>query len=612
MINDFTGGGQIFLHKVRMFFQVFGRSFKAALLASIIIVGLISYKQINVFDLKAAMTYQKAIFANYIDTVTRIFRQSSITSLDCYYTKIDAYDRKGLHTKDASPLKILKSNWFKKNYFEVLDFIKIRLMIAAGLTATLFVIIYIIWSKFGKAAKAKKHLSGHTIKNAHQVAHYLKTRKLASHFELAGLPLVKNTETKHILITGSTGSGKTNCLHTFLPQIREQKQPAIVIDTEGEMIARYYRPGHDIILNPFDSRSHNWDLWDEIDSNRNLQRIADSFFPAPPPDARNSDNKWDEWGKMLFVGVLEYLRSKGTPTTEELYNLIHKEPIEQLIKKLESTSVGTLLGAGGSNSNNAAPHNIRINTLLATKWLEFINDTKNKSFSFKRWFSTLDQYKEDRWVFIACDGGDAKILLPFISTLADIAIGSLISLGVKEDRRVWFIFDELAKLKYLPALQESITILRKYGGCVLAATQSFNQIFAFYGKNSGGAMLSQFNTNIIFRISEVEEAKIIVKRIGEIEYLSHQKNTSYGAHEMRDGISYTEQEKKQDLVKVNDLSNLKPNQAFILLPEPDVAISNVSFELVEKPKSLQIPFLNNTAVESMTQDRNARWNERLS
>jgi type IV secretory pathway TraG/TraD family ATPase VirD4 len=231
---------------------------------------------------------------------------------------------------------------------------------------------------------------------------------------------------------------------------------------------------------------------------------------------------------------------------------------------------------------------------------------------FKKWFSTLDNDKEDRWVFIACDGGDAKLLLPFISTLADIAISSLVSLGVKKDRRIWFIFDELAKLKYLPALQENITILRKYGGCILAATQSFNQIFAHYGKNSGGAILSQFNTNIIFRISEVEEAKIIAKRIGEIEYLSHQKNTSYGAHEFRDGISYTEQEKKQDLVKVNDLSSLKPNQAFVLLPEPDVAISKVSLEIASKPQSLQMPFLNNPSVESMIEGRKNRWNEQAS
>lgn len=610
MMNDFTGGGQIFLHKLRMFFQVLERSFKTAFLVSVVIVGAFSYKQLDTLDLKAAMTYQKAWLANGMDNATGILREAYRPEAGDYYTRIDVYDKKGLAARDADPRKVLKSRYYQGHFSKVIDFVKVRLMIAGGVMAGIFLIIYVIWSRFGKAAKEKKHLSGHTIKTAKEVAQCLKHKKIASYFHLNGLPLVKDSETKHILVTGSTGSGKTNCLHTLLPQIRARKQPAIVVDTEGEMIARYYRPGYDIILNPFDSRSFNWNLWDEIDSNRNLKRIASSFFPNASGDSYNHDKKWDDWGRLMLIGTLEYVRSQDNPTIEELYNLIHKEPIERLIEKLKSTSVGTLLGTETS-SNNAAPHNIRINTLLATDWLEFITDSQQKPFSFREWFKTIEASGEDKWVFIACDGGDAKILLPFISTLVDIAIGSLISLGVKEDRRFWFIFDELGKLKYLPALQENITLLRKYGGCILAATQSFSQLFSYYGKNSGSTMLSQFNTNIIFRITEAQEAKTIAQRIGEVEYLNHQKNTSYGAHEFRDGISYTEQEKKQDLIKVSDLNSLKPNQAFVLLPEPDVAISKVSLEIVKKPQNLQTPFLINSSAEAMIDARNNKWKERF-
>jgi len=611
MINDFTGGGQIFLHKLRMFFQVLERSFKTAFFVSIIIVGAFSYKQLDTLDLRAAFTYQKAWVANYIDDTMSVFREITSPDAGDYYTRIDIYDKRGLVTRDTDPRKILKSRLFQGEFFKVVDFVKIRLIIAAGLMCGIFLIIYVLWSRFGKAAKEKKHLSGHTIKAAKEVMQVLRKKGIASHFHLNGLPLVKDSETKHILITGSTGSGKTNCLHTLLPQIRARKQPAIVVDTEGEMIARYYRPGYDILLNPFDSRACNWNLWNEIESSLNIDRIADSFFPDSPPDVHKGDDKWNEWGKMLFIGILEYMRARDNPTIEELFNLIHQEPIESLVVKLKNTSVGTLLGSSTSNTNNAAPHNIRINTQVATKWLKFISDEKSQIFSFKKWFSTLDASKDDRWVFIASSGGDAKVLLPFISTLADIAIGSLISLGVKEDRRVWFVFDELSKLKYLPALQENITILRKYGGCILAATQSFNQLFAHYGKNTGGTMLSQFNTNIIFRITEAAEAQLIAKRIGEIEYLTHQKNTSYGAHEFRDGISYTEQEKKQDVVKVNDLHSLRPHQAFVLLPEPDVAISKVSLEIVKRPQNLQPSFLSNPSVDAMIESRQNRWNEQL-
>ena len=38
----------------------------------------------------------------------------------------------------------------------------------------------------------------------------------------------------------------------------------MVIDLEGGMIARYYRPGYDIIINPFDERTHCWDFQKEV------------------------------------------------------------------------------------------------------------------------------------------------------------------------------------------------------------------------------------------------------------------------------------------------------------------------------------------------------------
>jgi hypothetical protein len=310
---------------------------------------------------------------------------------------------------------------------------------------------------------------------------------------------------------------------------------------------------------------------------------------------------------MLFIGCLEYLRSENIATIENLYNLIHKETIESLVNKLQTTSVGALLSS--NSENNAAPHNIRINTLLATEWLEFITDSTEKVFSFRKWFKELDDAASDQWIFITCDGADAKVLLPFFTVITDIALTSLIGLGIKPERRVWFVFDELAKLKYLPTLHENITILRKYGGCVLAATQSFNQILGHYGRNSGSVMLGQFNTNIIFRIKDVDEAKIIAKRIGEIEYLSHQKNTSYGAHEFRDGISYTEQEKKQNLIKISDLDGLKAHHAYIFLPETEVAISKTQLDIVPMPAIVQPAFIENPAIELLVEQRQQKWKE---
>lgn len=64
-------------------------------------------------------------------------------------------------------------------------------------------------------------------------------------------------------------------------------------------------------------------------------------------------------------------------------------------------------------------------------------------------------------------------------------------------------------------------------------------------------------------------------RQNHIEYVSQQKNTSYGAHEHRDGVSYTEQEKRKSLITTNDIASLKDLECFAGLPDPQVRITKL-------------------------------------
>ncbi|KJV75443.1 type II/IV secretion system family protein [Orientia tsutsugamushi str. TA716] len=61
-----------------------------------------------------------------------------------------------------------------------------------------------------------------------KIAKMLKRAKKASKICFGDLPLVKNSKRLHILITGTTGTGKTNMLNELLPQIRLHKDRAII------------------------------------------------------------------------------------------------------------------------------------------------------------------------------------------------------------------------------------------------------------------------------------------------------------------------------------------------------------------------------------------------
>ena len=64
MLNNFIGGGQVFLHKVRMFWQVFTRTIHIACLIGIIVAAGIHSKKLKALDWHAFYSYRKAILAD--------------------------------------------------------------------------------------------------------------------------------------------------------------------------------------------------------------------------------------------------------------------------------------------------------------------------------------------------------------------------------------------------------------------------------------------------------------------------------------------------------------------------------------------------------------------
>ena len=119
---------------------------------------------------------------------------------------------------------------------------------------------------------------------------------------LKTVSLVKGMETMHFLVTGSTGSGKTNLIHNLLPQVEAKGQPVVVTDQTGEMVAKYYNPKRgDIIFNPFDARGKSWDFWADCSKLRNLEKFADTLigFNSRKNNKATSDF-WEECSTKYF------------------------------------------------------------------------------------------------------------------------------------------------------------------------------------------------------------------------------------------------------------------------------------------------------------------------
>ena len=568
MLNNFIGGGQVFLHKVRMLRQVLRTTVFVSVVTGIILAWGFDYHGNKQIDIDGAITYGKAQLA------VAVHPAISSISIGKPRATVDAYSNGKLWQKNMSAYSVLNNNQFRNawdtaiNEASMLGIKSLAFGCCAGL------IVFIVWSYFGSNLKTdkKKEGSGEVL-TANQVKKRLNQLSKCSEFNIGNIPLVKDSETRHFLVMGSTGSGKTNLVHNLLPQVNQKKQPAIVIDQTGEMIARYYnRDRGDIIFNPFDGRSKNWNFWDDCSNPEELDRFSKILFSFNRKRSKShSDPFWEQSAQYVFNACVEYLIKTNNTNLEALKALTIEANLEELQKKLKGTAAERYLTDDGKGVASS------VLSMLATnaKPISYLSDDDASNlFSLKGHFQNIKSGSSS-WLFLSTKPSSRELTLPLIACLTELALSELMNIGIDPKRKVWCIFDELAALGNLPALTPLMAEGRKYGACVVACLQSLNQIYDHYGAYAGSSIFGQFGTCFFFRNTEPAIAKMFSSMCGTETITRQQKNTSFGANDFRDGVSYSEHEQKKELVEYNNLASLEVGECYTLLPEPKVRLSKM-------------------------------------
>ena len=235
MLNNFIGGGQVFLHKVRMFRQVLRATVFVSAIAGMLMAWSLHNAKNSNLDIDGAYTYFKA------QVSIRIHPALSAIAIKPSPPNVDAYSNGRLVKRNMLSSSIL-SNQRYVSAWNILKAEAGRFAIKSlGFGSIAGFIVFLILSRFGKDLKTEKKKDGSgEVLTPEQVQKKLKSLRKISAFKIGNMPLVKDLETRHFLVTGQTGSGKTNLIHNILPQVVERNHPAIIIDQTGEMIARYY------------------------------------------------------------------------------------------------------------------------------------------------------------------------------------------------------------------------------------------------------------------------------------------------------------------------------------------------------------------------------------
>ena len=360
---------------------------------------------------------------------------------------------------------------------------------------------------------------------------------------------------EYLFIQAPSGTGKTTCIYDILQQIRARKQKAIIIDATGNLINKFYREGIDKILNPFDQRSKTWNLWGDCLQDYHYDMIAAAFIPDIPGI---KERFWIDAPRSIFVTAAKKLKKQGYTSTSKFLDCT----IRSDEKKMGQFFKGTI-AAPATESKSRGDVIFTLSNKI--KCMEILEDTDDP-FSIRQW---VKEEEGDDWLFLSNPAEMRETLQPFIAAWLSIATNTLMSLPEMEkeqDRRLWFVIDELPSLQRLPTLQTTLAEVRKFGGCTLIGTQDIPVLEEIYGFNLVKSIINNCNTQVVFRLNNGDLAATASRWIGKQEVSETIENISYGANDFRDSVAINTVIKEKDVVSASQIMQLNNFEGYLILP----------------------------------------------
>lgn len=365
-------------------------------------------------------------------------------------------------------------------------------------------------SDFGGVA-FRRYIRGTKIVNGARLTWTVRERGMEQ-ITVAHVPMPSAIETLHLLVSGSTGSGKSVLIREMAYTALLRGDRIIVADPNGDMVAKFYREG-DVILNPYDSRGRGWTFFNEIRADYDFKRFALSLVPR---GQTKEEEDWCAYARLLLRETARKLKLLGNSSITELFRWTTIAKPDDLQAFLAGTAAESLF-VGADKALASARF------VLSAKLTEHLTMPAG-DFSLRSW---LEDPKGGS-LFITWREDMAEALKPLISAWVDVLCTSILSLGEDRKRRIWMFLDELASLEKLASLEDAATKGRKAGLRIVAGLQSTAQLEKIYGREEAQTLRSCFRSLVV-----LGGAKTDPKTCEDM-------SQSLGEHEVeRDGYSKT-------------------------------------------------------------------------
>lgn len=329
--------------------------------------------------------------------------------------------------------------------------------------------------------------------------------------------LSKKTLSRHLLLYGSVGSGKTQILLALLKQIFAHDDAKLFLyDVKGDFTSKFMKA---TIVSPFDRRSRVWWVARDVRTATQASAFADSLIP----EDGGSGKFWTQAAQQILLGVVRSLQNekpeKWTWTDLAQRVSLRASEMAPILDKSYRKAYGLISNTEGQTAFNViATLNgyTRVIDDLARAWPDYeVFDKKGKRrlFSITDW--AMDEYTGPRKIIVQA-GPDSSLTAAYISAMVNVAVPAIISPQLKDNeggRMLAFVFDEMSsigKLNFAPLVDKG----RSKGVVVVAGIQDLAQLRDIYGDNQVKALQGMVGTQIICQVAMGETREELSKLLG--------------------------------------------------------------------------------------------------
>lgn len=383
----------------------------------------------------------------------------------------------------------------------------------------------------------------------------------------------ESTLSKHTLLIGGTGCGKTTLFFHFVKQIKKRMTKddvMIIFDSKGDFYSKFGQPTDLILGNSkqYISKSQKWNIFKEILADGmdeknyifNIQEICNSFFAERIKKTTNAffpHAASDLLAAMLITLIRDCQSSKENRNkffyNDVLRDIIDSSTIEEIINNLgdytDLMSVISYINGEGQQSQG-----------VLSELYSVIKEMLIGIFADHGTFSIRDfvRKKGGKTLFIEYDLAIGSVLTPMYSLLFDLALKEALGQTTQgKHGNVYLICDEFRLLPNLKHIDDAVNFGRSLGVKVIAGLQSINQLIEVYGEARGNNIAAGFSSIYAFKANDSATRKFIIELFGKNNILEQYMTVDK---------KYIETRREGNTVEDWDMMSLRVGEAIVGLP----------------------------------------------